>query len=447
MLLGSLVSVSPVKALRGTLSLPGDKSISHRSAIIAALAYKGTSRITNFSTSEDCESTLRCLEQLGVKVMREAAATVCIEGAGAKGFRAPSEPLNCGNSGSTMRMLAGALAGHDVVATLTGDESLLTRPMKRIIQPLNQTGAHIQGTMDRAPLTVLGRQPLSAIRYELPVASAQVKTAILLAGLNARGRTEIIEPNATRDHTERLLSWFSIKVDSKTIDDDGTSKTRTALEASQPFAARDVAVPGDMSSAAFLIAAAAAFPESELLITDVGLNPTRTGFLSILQLLGGDIELRNVRNEFNEPIGDVYFRGRYKFEPQAPRANLIRGSLVAQVIDELPILAVLGTRLLGGIEIRDARELRVKESDRLAATVTNLRVMGAEVEEFEDGLKVRGPCQLQGAVLDSYGDHRIAMAFSVAALIATGTSEIKGADCVRVSFPEFFRSLESVSER
>jgi 3-phosphoshikimate 1-carboxyvinyltransferase len=347
-----------------------------------------------------------------------------------------------------MRMLAGALAGDDVVATLTGDESLRARPMIRIIEPLNQMGARVLGTIDRAPLTVLGAQPLSAIHYEMPIASAQVKTAILLAGLNARGRTEIIEYPATRDHTERLLQWFGVDVDveAEAIRYNGTSRTRTAIKGLRRFEARDIAVPGDISSAAFFIAAAAVLPGSELQIRNVCLNPIRTRFLSVLQLLGAHIEIRNLPDECNEPVGDVYVRGRSELEPQQPRANVIHGPLVAQLIDELPIMAVIGTRVQGGIEIREAQELRVKESDRIAATVKNLRAMGAEVSEFEDGLTV-GPSQLRGAVLDSYGDHRIAMAFSVAALMATVASEIKGADCVAVSFPEFFGLLESVTER
>ena len=441
------VRVVPAKRIQGELRLPGDKSISHRAAIIACLAHHGTSRITNFSTSEDCQSTLRCLEQLGVNVRRDAPTTICIEGIGSRGFSPPSEPLNCGNSGSTMRMLAGALAGHDVVATLTGDESLLARPMKRIIEPLNQMGAHVMGTMDCAPLTVMGRQPLRAIHYEMPVASAQVKSAILLAGLNANGRTEIIEPNVTRDHTERLLRWFGVDVDSKTLDEDGTNRPQTTIAGPPAFEARDVAAPGDLSSAAFFIAAGAVLPGSQLQITNVGLNPTRTRFLSILQLLGAHIEVGNVRDKCNEPIGDVYVEGAEDLKPLQPEANLIRGPLIPQLIDELPILAVLATRLLGGIEIRDARELRLKESDRIASTVRNLRAMGAEVEEFADGLTVNGPTQLREAVVDSFGDHRIAMAFSVAAFLATGDSEIKGADCVSVSCPEFFQLLESVSKR
>ena len=443
--MSAVKTMAPVKRIQGELHLPGDKSISHRAAIIAAIAQRGTSRITDFSTSEDCQSTLVCLEQLGVEIDREAANTVSIEGVGSCGFRSPSSVLNCGNSGSTMRLLAGALAGHDVVATLTGDHSLLARPMKRIIDPLNQMGAQVVGTEDKAPLTVSGRSPLSAISYEISVASAQVKSAILFAGLNTHGRVDIIEPHATRDHTERLLSWFG--VDIETIPIGRTDKTRTTIQGPQIIEGRDVVVPGDISSAAFFIAAAALLPGSKLQIRNVGLNPTRTGFLTVLQNLGAHIEIHNVRDECNEPVGDLYVEGTADLKPQQPEANVMCGSLIPNVIDELPILAVLGTRVRGGILIRDAKELRLKESDRITATVNNLRAMGADVEEFEDGLTVKGPTQLRGAVIDSYGDHRIAMAFSVAALMAEGETKIKDADCARVSFPEFFQLLDTLSKR
>jgi 3-phosphoshikimate 1-carboxyvinyltransferase len=444
----SSVRVSPIKVLRGSLSVPGDKSISHRAAIIAAMAHEGISRITNFSTSEDCQSTLNCLRQLGVEIKHEEPTTVCIEAAGARGFRPAGKPVDCGNSGTTMRMLVGALAGQDVVATLTGDESLLARPMKRIIEPLTQMGARVFSTDERAPLTVLGQRPLRSICCEMPVASAQVKSAILLAGLNASGRTEVIEAEGvTRDHTERLLRRFDVEVESKTIAHNGAARTHTTIKGLQQFAGRDISVPGDISSAAFFIAAAAILPNSELEITTVGLNPTRTGFLRTLQLLGAQIEMKNVRAECNEPVANIYIKGVDDLVPFEPQANLIRGPMVAQLIDELPILAVTGSQVFGGIEIRDAGELRLKESDRIAATVKNLREMGAEVEEFDDGLVVDGPTRLRGAVIDSGGDHRIAMAFAIAALMASGESKIEGADCVRISFPEFFQLLESLIVR
>jgi 3-phosphoshikimate 1-carboxyvinyltransferase len=441
----SSVRVLPVKQLRGKLRLPGDKSISHRAAILAALPQEGISRISNFSTGADCQSTLRCLERLGVRIERQGDAIVCIEGTGARGFvNEPKTAIDCGNSGSTMRMLAGALAGQNIVATLTGDESLRSRPMQRIIEPLEFMGAEISTSGDRPPLTVKGQHPLRPISYEMPIASAQVKSAILFASLNASGRTEIVEPNATRDHTERLLRCFGLEIEIKRISKNSGTALHIAIQGLQRFGPRDISVPGDVSSAAFFIAAAAVLPNSEVEITSVGLNPTRIAFLRTLQLLGAQVRVETMRDERNEPVGSVYVTGSGDLVPLAGKANLVCGPMVAQLIDELPLLAVVGTRLQGGLEIRDATELRFKESDRIATTVRNLRAMGAEVEEFPDGLAVTGPTRLRGAVIDSFGDHRIVMAFAVAALMAAGESEIRGADCVRVSFPEFFRLLDSL---
>ena len=430
------MQITPARRLNGRVQLPGDKSISHRAAIIAALA-KGTSQITNFSPSEDCAATLTCLQRLGVTIKAEDRRIV-IEGVGESGLRAPAEDLYCGNSGSTMRMLAGVLAGQDFSSTMTGDDSLSSRPMRRIIEPLQMMGAVIESNDDKPPLTIKGRRPLKAIHYELPIASAQVKSCLLLAGLHANGRTEVIERTETRDHTERMLEWFGVSVE-KSVDG-GIS-----IDGPQSYAARDVKVPGDISSAAFLIAAAALLPDSTVEIKDVGLNPRRSMFVSLLRSLGAEIEVTNERIECNEPVADIRVKGKLNVEsPSAVDSTLVRGNLIAGLIDELPILAVVGTQMPGGIEIRDARELRSKESDRIATTVKNLRAMGAEVEEFEDGLAVRGRAQLRGAMLESYGDHRIAMAFAVAALIASGDSEMAGAECVSVSFPEFFSTLKSL---
>ncbi|HXG85961.1 MAG TPA: 3-phosphoshikimate 1-carboxyvinyltransferase [Pyrinomonadaceae bacterium] len=441
--------ISPAKRLRGSLLLPGDKSISHRAAIISALAHDGVSEIKNFSTGEDCAATLRCLRNLGVSVEVKADSTVRIGAAGAQGFERESlAPLDCGNSGSTMRMLAGALAGQNLTAVLTGDASLQKRPMKRIIEPLRLMGASITSQANCAPLKIEGRHPLHSISYEMPTASAQVKSCLLLAGLNAFGQTKIIEKfPATRDHTERMLRWFGVNVETQTIHDNGASKNVLTVGGPVQFAARDFSVPGDMSSAAFFIAAAAMLDDSELEITGVGLNPTRSQILDTLRSWGVEIEISNRRDECNEPVGDLRISRSDNLAPQKGGANVLRGAVIASLIDELPILAVLGTQIQGGIEIRDAGELRVKESDRIQATVENLRRMGAAVEEFEDGLMIDGPVRLKGARVDSYGDHRIAMAFAVAALCAEGESEIGGAECVAVSFPEFFGLLESVIER
>jgi 3-phosphoshikimate 1-carboxyvinyltransferase len=439
--------IQPARRLRGSLRLPGDKSISHRAAIIAALA-QGRSRIVNFSTSEDCASTLACLRQLGVAVEHDGTS-VSIEGTGSEGsFRhAPSQVLDCGNSGTTMRLLAGVLAGQRFVSELTGDASLRSRPMERIIEPLEMMGARVESRGGRAPLRIEGRRPLMPVTYEMPVASAQVKSSILLAGLHANGRTSVIEKTgATRDHTERMLSFFGAPVKTRAGEQKDGSPDVVAVDGPVRLQARDVAIPGDISSAAFFIAAASLLPGSTLEISEVGLNPTRASILRLLQSLGARARVTNMRDECNETVGNIHVSASGHLSPAQPgHSNVICGALVPQLIDELPLLAVVGTQVEGGITIRDASELRVKETDRISATVENLRAMGAEVEEYEDGLTVRGRTRLLGATLDARGDHRICMAFAVAALVAHSASEIVGAkECVGVSFPEFFRMLESV---
>jgi 3-phosphoshikimate 1-carboxyvinyltransferase len=445
------VIVRPAKLVRGRLSLPGDKSISHRAAMIAALA-DGTSRITNFSNSADCTATLSCLTKLGVSIERRGNELL-VHGVGPNGLRAPAEPLDCANSGTTMRLLAGVLAGQNFESTLTGDESLRSRPMARIIEPLRMMGASISSTDGRAPLVIEGHEPLKSIKHELPVASAQVKSCILLAGLSAAGQTEVTEPltvaggsrGVTRDHTERMLRWFGVPLEVRDVE----GLRAVTVDGPARFNARDVSIPGDISSAAYFIAAAALLPGSALEITGVGVNPTRATFLEQLRSLGFDVAVSNVREECNEAVGTICISGsKSSSESASPEsASPLRGPVIPQLIDELPLLAVVGSQIEGGIEIRDAAELRAKESDRIAATVRNLRAMGAEVEEFNDGLRVAGPAPLRGAEIDPGGDHRIAMAFSVAGLIAQGETEIKDAECVAVSFPEFFELLESVVER
>jgi 3-phosphoshikimate 1-carboxyvinyltransferase len=433
------VIIRPAKRIHGRLTMPGDKSISHRAAMIAALA-NGTSRIKNFSDSEDCAATLRCLTQLGVAIKRDNGDAL-IEGVGENGLRAPIEALDCGNSGTTMRLLAGILAGQDFESTLTGDLSLRSRPMQRIIEPLQMMGARISSNDGCAPLTIEGQNPLQPIEYELLVASAQLKSCILLAGLNAEGRTQVTEGTPTRDHTERMLQWFGVPVESG--DAEKESEKFVAIQGPVSFEAHNVTVPGDISSAAYFIAAAALLDESELEIADVGINPTRAMFLSLFKSFGLHVRIEASVEECNEPIGNIHISGaRRKATEESSQA--ISGTLVAGLIDELPLLAVVGSQLEGGIEIRNAGELRVKESDRIATTVAGLRAMGAEVEEFADGLRVSGPTRLRGAKIDPHGDHRIAMAFTVAALFAEGESEITNAECVSVSFPGFFELLESV---
>jgi 3-phosphoshikimate 1-carboxyvinyltransferase len=451
----AFMRIQPARRVRGELRLPGDKSISHRAAIISAVA-RGVTRITNFSTSEDCAATLRCLGQFGVKIERDAA-NVSIGGVGLQGLKAPSASLDCGNSGSTMRMLAGLLAGQDFVSTLTGDESLRSRPMRRIIEPLGMMGARISSKMGCAPLRIEGSGQLRAISYEMAIESAQVKSCVLLAGLNAEGRTEIIErQGATRNHTERMLRSFGVPVESRTFERDGVVREAISIKGCTQFNSHgDATIPGDISSAAFFITAAALLPGSKLKVTQVGLNPTRTRLLSVLKSLGVDVRVDFAQADeswpmsFGEAFGDISVNGKENLTPSAEitGSNILRGNLIPQLIDELPVLAVLGSQVRGGFSIRDAAELRVKESDRISATVENLRAMGARVEEHEDGLTILERTKLRGTTLDAHGDHRIAMAFAIAALVAEGESEIVGAESVRVSFPEFFQLLESVIER
>ena len=424
--------LKPASFIHGHLRLPGDKSISHRAALIAALA-DGRTEISNFSTAADCASTLSCLRELGISIERENNRVVF---AGSEKLAAPRRPLDCGNSGSTLRILAGVLAGQDFAAELIGDESLSARPMRRIIEPLELMGAKIEATAGKAPLRVHGSNQLNPIAYKLPIASAQVKSAVLFAGLNAKGRTTIIETSPTRDHTERLFNGFGVPVT--------TNDLSVALDGPARFTGGSITIPGDVSSAAYFVAAAMLLPESKLTIENVGLNPTRAAFLSVLASWGADISTDDLQTERNEPYGTINVRGG--LTGKATDRTLSR-SIIPSLIDELPLLAVVGSQIDGGIQIRDAAELRHKESDRLATTAANLRAMGTEVEEFDDGLAVAGPTQLHGALIDSHGDHRIAMAFSVAALITEGETEIMGAECVAISFPEFFTLLESSSKR
>lgn len=439
------VIIQPAKRIRGSLALPGDKSISHRAAIVAALA-DGKSQLRNYSTSADCTATLACLRQLGVRIER-TGNEILIHGVGADGLCAPAAPLDCGNSGTTMRLLAGILAGQHFSSILTGDESLQLRPMQRVVEPLNMMGANISAQDGRAPLAIDGRRPLQTIEYELLVASAQVKSCILLAGLCAAGRTKVVENEVTRDHTERMLRWYGVPIETGAAEREGARFASVSGPAQ--FKPRDVSIPGDISSAAYFIAAAALLPGSDLEVRAVGVNPTRVLFLKQLRALGLDVTVANTKEESNEPAGMIHVRGVTRPGPNGDREAPFRleGLMIPQLIDELPLLAVAGSQIEGGIEIRDAGELRVKESDRIATTAMNLRSMGAEVEEFADGLHVKGRVRLHGARIDPRGDHRIAMAFAVAGLLAEGETEIADADCVGVSFPEFFELLESVVER
>jgi 3-phosphoshikimate 1-carboxyvinyltransferase len=424
--------VRPARSIHGSLRLPGDKSISHRYGMLAAFA-QGVSRFTNFSTGADCASTLSSMEALGAKVQRLNQNAVEVTGVAGRVIPA-DHPLDCGNSGSTMRMISGLLAPQHGSFTLIGDASLSRRPMERIRRPLEAMGARLTLTDGHAPLTIHGGT-LKPIDYTTPVPSAQIKTCVLLAGLQATGTTKVREALRTRDHSELALRAFGATLN-RTIDS-------VSIAGPQALHAIDAAVPGDISSAAFFLCAAALFPGSALLLDSVGLNPTRATLLDVLTALGAHISVLNLEEKNAELVGTVQISA----PPEGLGSTAVSGALAAQLIDELPVLAAIAPYTSGGIRIRDAEELRVKESDRINLIVRNLRAMGAEVAEFDDGVDVPGGQTLHGATIDSGGDHRIAMAFSVAALRAEGETLIQGADSAAISFPEFFDLLDLVAER
>jgi 3-phosphoshikimate 1-carboxyvinyltransferase len=423
--------IRPARNLMGSLRLPGDKSISHRYAILAGMA-EGVSRFHNFSTGADCTSSLNCMKQMGAGVKRNGDS-VEVEGCGGK-LAAPKELLDCGNSGSTMRMLSGLLAPQSGQFTLSGDESLNRRPMERVRKPLMEMGASITLTEGHAPVVIQGA-PLRGIEYRTPVPSAQVKTALLFAGLQASGITKVSEAVRTRDHGELALRAFGAEL-MRTTDS-------VTIQGGQKLHAIEATVPGDMSSAAFFLCAAALFPESSLVLDQLGMNPTRATLLDVLTALGAKISVLNLEEANGELIGSVQLTA----PAQGLGSTEVSGALAAQLIDELPVLAAIAPYSRGGIRIRDARELRVKESDRIALVAQNLRAMGAKVEEFEDGLDVPGGQHLHGGIVDSGGDHRIAMAFSIAALRADGDTQIVGAEAAAISFPEFYQLLDQIAER
>ena len=425
-------AISPAANIQGSLRLPGDKSISHRYAMLAGFA-EGTSRLSNFSSGADPQSTLACMEQLGARVEHAEDGSIAVTGC-AGALQQPKADLNCGNSGSTMRMLAGLLAAQPFPCTLIGDESLTRRPMERIRAPLTAMGAEISLTGGHAPVHIRGAE-LLGVDYATPIASAQVKTCLLFAGLQARGTTQIHESVPTRDHGELALRAFGAEL--------SRSKKTVGIQGGQKLHAIDAAVPGDISSAAFFLCAAGLFPESNLVLDGVGMNPTRATLLDVLRMLGLQLNVMQLSERHGELVGTLQVLGN----PAGLQGAEISGALSAQLIDELPVLAAIAPYTRDGILIRDARELRVKESDRIALVAQNLRAMGAEVEEFEDGLHVPGCQPMHGAEIDSGGDHRIAMAFAVAALRASGDSQIHGADSAAISFPEFFDFLERITER
>jgi 3-phosphoshikimate 1-carboxyvinyltransferase len=427
-------TIHPAKAVAGGVAPPGDKSISHRYAMLAGIA-EGTSELSNFALAADCHNTLACMKALGAEVKADKSL-VRVTGHGLHGLKSSRRALDAGNSGTTIRLLSGILAGQNFTTKIAGDDSLNKRPMKRILTPLREMGAQILARDENfAPLEIHGGK-LRGIHYEMPMASAQVKSAVLLAGLFAEGDTSVLEPARTRDHTELALEEFGVPIERH------GRTTRIRGDGEIKLTGRKIEVPGDLSSAVFFIAAASLFPESSLHIQGVGLNPTRTAVLDVFARMGALIEMLSLRSAQGEVIGDLAVKGARL------KGGVIERAEIPLVIDELPMLAALGPFTEEGIEIRDAAELRVKESDRIAALAENLRRMGAKVEERPDGLKVEG-CgagKLHGAEIQPHGDHRIAMAFAVAALGAEGPTTIRDAECAGVSYPTFYDDLARVAE-
>jgi 3-phosphoshikimate 1-carboxyvinyltransferase len=427
------IELSKAKNFKGKFTPTPDKSISHRAIIFSSLA-KGKSIIKNFLRAEDPLSTMNAFRALGVEIT-DKNEDIIITGNGIYGLKEPPNVIDCGNSGTTMRMLSGVLAGNPFFSVLTGDESLRTRPMGRVINPLRQMGAEIiaRGENRYPPIAIKGKK-LQPIKYAMPVASAQVKSAILLAGLYTDGETEVIEPAKSRDHTERILPAFGADIEVEGL--------RVRIKGGTELKGAEVHVPGDFSSAAFFIVAALLIRDSDMTIEGVGINPTRTGLISALKGMGAGIEIFNIRNVSGEPIADIHCKGDAEL-----KAIHITKENIPGLIDEFPILCVAATQASGTTIIRGAEELRVKESDRIKSMATELKKMGAEIEEFEDGLSITGKKELKGAIIESYRDHRIAMAISIAALIADGTTTINGVSSVNISFPGFFEILRRLTKQ
>ena len=430
----SQVVIRPARNIRGTVELPGDKSISHRYGMLAGIA-EGPSRLRNYSTGADCASTLACMRALGVSWKRNGDGEIEVEGRGLA-LAAPSAALDCGNSGSTMRMLSGIVSGQPFTSEMVGDESLSRRPMERVIQPLSKMGARIESQQGTPPLRITGGA-LQAIDYKMPVASAQVKSCLLFAGLYADGETRVEEPLRTRDHTEVALRAFGGHVERKNIG----AGSEVRIRGGQRLRGIEARIPGDLSSAAFFLCAAGLFPGSELTLPHLLMNPTRARLLDILMQMGLRISVTQLEEIHGELVGSLQVEGAKL------NGTKLAGADSAALIDEIPVLAAIAPFSEQGIEVRDAKELRVKESDRIKAVAANLRRMGAEVEELEDGMTIPGGQSLHGAELDSFSDHRIAMAFAVAALRAEGETLIRGAESAAISYPAFFEALETVTER
>ena len=432
----SVKTICPRRGLRGEIRIPGDKSVSHRSVMLGSIAM-GTTEITNFLNGADCLATIRCFRKMGIEIERKQEVTL-VRGKGLRGLSAPAETLDMGNSGTTARLLSGLLSGQNFTSVLSGDASLNSRPMGRVMMPLNQMGAHIYSLKGNncAPLKI---EPgaIHGIHYQSPVASAQVKSAILLAGLYADGETFVTEPALSRNHTELMLGGFGAEVTS-VVHEDGSATA--GIRPCRQLYGQKIHVPGDISSAAYFIAAGLLVPDSELLIRNVGTNSTRAGFLKVCEAMGADITYLNCRRtaDGGEPTADILVRSSML------HAATIEGSMIPTLIDEIPMIAVMAACADGTTIIRDAAELKVKETNRIHTVTENLRVMGADVSPGEDGMIIKGGRPLRGAKIQSYLDHRIAMAFSIAGLIAEGETVIGDSQCAEVSYPEFFETLETV---
>jgi 3-phosphoshikimate 1-carboxyvinyltransferase len=425
-------TIEPVKSVQGEIAVPGDKSISHRSIMLGSLA-KGETRVSGFLRGEDNLATLNAFRAMGVAVADDGEQ-LTLTGRGLHGLQEPEDVLDCGNSGTSMRLMTGLLAGQSFFSVLTGDQYLRRRPMKRVVGPLRTMGAVIAGRAggEQAPLAISGSS-LQGINYSSPVASAQVKSALLLAGLYAAGETVVNEPHLSRDHSERMLRHFGADLE--------TSGTEVRIRGGRELVGREIVVPGDISSAAFFLVAGLIAPQGELLIRGVGVNPTRSGIIDILRLMGGSITLENERELSGEPVADLVVR------PSRLHGVEIGGELIPRAIDEMPIVAVAAAVAEGRTVIREAHELRVKETDRIAAMATNLRLAGVSVLETADGMEIEGRERLQAYTANSCGDHRIAMAMLIAGLVAAGPCRIDDTDCIATSFPNFFALLEKVAQR
>ncbi len=432
------IKLKKAKSLKGEITPPPDKSITHRAIMFASLA-DGKSIIRNPLMAEDPISTMNAMRALGVEIteirsQESEYRALIVHGKGLNGLREPLDVINCGNSGTTARLISGILAGNPFFSVLTGDDSLKQRPMARVINPLKEMGARITARQGDKylPMAIKGGE-LRAIRYEMPVASAQVKSCLILAGLYADGITIITEPQKSRDHTERMLKAMGAEITAEglTINVQGFEGSRL-----NPV---DITIPSDFSSAAFFLVASLIIPDSEILIKDVCVNPTRTGLLVVIKNMGGDVRLENIRDVSGEPVADIYCN-----TASSLKAVKIEKNIIPSLIDEFPVLCILASQAEGVTEIRGAEELRVKESDRIKAMATELRKMGVELEEYPDGIAIKGKTGLKGATVNSYGDHRIAMSFSIAALIADGVTIINNPECVDISFPQFFTILNQL---